>query len=43
MRTLFRFAGGRTDLGHATTGTMVTIGSSVPVADFLLTPLSFLV
>lgn len=36
------FEGGSTELGHATTGTVVVIGISVLVADYLLTQLFFL-
>ncbi|MBI4607489.1 MAG: ABC transporter permease [Candidatus Rokubacteria bacterium] len=37
------FTGGSTELGHATTGTVVAIGIAVLVADYLLTQLFFLV
>ena len=37
------FTGGSTELGHATTQTVVAIGSAVLVADFLLTQLFFIV
>lgn len=36
------FEGGSTELGHATTGTVVVIGIAVLVADYLLTQLFFL-
>ena len=37
------FTGGSTELGHATTATVVAIGSAVLIADFLLTQLFFVV
>jgi phospholipid/cholesterol/gamma-HCH transport system permease protein len=37
------FSGGSTELGHATTGTVVAIGSAVLITDFLLTQFFFIV